>query len=112
MNVKAETTNDPTNYRRCSEPFADVEKANEALVAFFAEVKAACEKHRIADIAVLVEISHMLDGEEVRGSASSFHGDSARTLPMLAREFGAAQQRHEDQLALMIARARKAARVR
>lgn len=112
MNVKVETTNDPSNYRRCAEPFADAEHANEALAAFFADVKAAREKHRIADIAVLVEVSHMLDGEEVRGSASSFHGDSARVLPMLAREFGAAQQRHEDHLAALMARARKAAKIR
>ncbi len=104
------TRNDPATYRRLSEPFPSVEEANEALAAFFRDVQAAREKHRIADVVVLVEISNVLDGEEVRGSASSFYGDSARVLPMLAREFGAAQQRHEEQIALTITRAREAAK--
>jgi len=78
------TTNDPENYRRCAEPFPTTEAANEALTAFFAEVKAARDKHRIADVVVLCEISHTVDGEEVRGGALSSHGDSARILPMLA----------------------------
>lgn len=102
--------NDPANYRRCSEPFPTVEAANEALLAFFEEVRAARDRHRIADVLVLCEVSHVLDGEEVRGSAFAQHGDSARALPMLAREFGAAQQRHEEQIALIVARGRKAAR--
>jgi len=75
--------NDPANYRRNSEPFPKVEQANEALAAFFEDVKIAREKHRISD------------EEELRGSASSFLGDHARVLPMLAREFGAAQLRAE-----------------
>lgn len=103
-------TDDPENYRRCSAPFLAAESANEALAAFFADVKAARDKHRISDVTVICEVSHLIDGEEVLGSASSSLGDSARVLPMLAREFGAAQQRHEDQIALIVARSRKAAR--
>ena len=104
-------TNDPDNYRRCAEPFESVAVANEALAAFFGEVKAARDKHRIAAVVVLCEVSYVVDGEEVRGSALSSHGDSTRVLPMLAREFGAAQQRHQDQIALIVARGRKAARI-
>lgn len=107
-----ETINDPLNYRRCSEPFPGAAEANEALAAFFADVKAAREKHRISDVVVLVEVSHMLNGEEVRGSASSMLGDFDKVLPIVAREFGAARQRHEERLQLLIAQARKAARKR
>lgn len=104
------THNDPATYRRLSVPFPTVEASNEALTAFFEEVRAARERHRIPDVIVLAEISVMIDGEEVRGSAHAHNGDSSRILPMLAREFGAAQQRHEEQIALTVARARKAAR--
>jgi len=56
---------------------------------------------------VLCEIAHVIDGEEVRGSASASFGDSARVVTMLAREYGAEQQRHQDKLALIMAHARK-----
>lgn len=104
------TRNDPAAYRRLSEPFLTLDAANESLAAFFEAVRLARERHRISDVAVLCEVSHVIEGEEVRGGAQSFMGDSARVLPMLAREFGAAQQRHEDQIALTVAHARKATR--
>jgi hypothetical protein len=106
--MNTETRNNPAHYRRMSEPFPSADEANEALAAFFADVRAARDRHRIADVVVLCEVSHTLDGEEVRGAADSFMGDSARALPMLAREFGAAQQRHVDHIALTVARGRKA----
>lgn len=102
--------NDPKHYREMSMPFESVEAGNAALAAFFEDVKAARDKHRIADVAVLCEISHALDGDEVRGYASSHYGDSARQIMMLARAYGAEQQRHEEALALTIAHARKGAR--
>lgn len=104
--------NDPANYRRNSEPFQEIQQANEALAAFFEDVRIARDKHRIADVVVLCEIAHTLDGEEVRGSASSYLGDRGRVLPIIAREFGAAQQRHEEEIALLIAQARKSARMK
>lgn len=103
-------THNPAHYRRMSEPFATVEASNEALAAFFADVQAARDKHQIAEVVVLCEVACMADDEEVRGAARSTHGDSARVLPMLAREFGAEQARHEELLAKIVARGRKAAR--
>ena len=102
-------TNDPAHYRRMSEPFETVEQSNEALAAFFADVRSARDKHRIAEVVVLCEISVVVNNEEIRGSAMAQHGDSARMLTMLAREFGAEQARHEERIALITARARKAA---
>lgn len=102
--------NDPKHYREISVPFDTAESGNTALAAFFRDVQAARDKHRIPDVTVLCEISHTLNGEEVRGSASVSFGDSSRVVTMLAREYGAEQQRHEDRLALIIAAARKSAR--
>lgn len=102
--------NDPKHYREISVPFDSVEAANKALAAFFENVEAARNKHRIPDVVTLCEISHVLDGEELRGSASSFLGDSSRVVTILAREYGAEQQRHEERIALIMAHARKAVR--
>lgn len=99
--------NDPAHYREISTPFTDVEKANEALAAFFADVKAARDKHQIPDVVVLCEVSHVLEDEEVRGSASCNFGDSLKTLPMIAKAYGAEQARHEDMLALLSAGGRR-----
>ena len=99
--------NDPAHYREISTPFTDVEKANEALAAFFADVKTARDKYQIPDVVVLCEVAHMLEGEEVRGSASCNYGDSSKTLPMLAKAYGAEQARHEDMLALLVAGGRR-----
>lgn len=106
----SQTKNDPANYRRMSEPFRSGEEANEALSAFFDEVQAARERHRIADVVVLCEVPHAApvieDGEyrgvkEVRGAAEMFLGDSARVLPMLAMGLGAERRRLDDAIEAM-----------
>ena len=99
---------DPALYRQMSIPFNTIDQANEALAAFFAEVAELRKKHRIADVVCLCEISHTLDGEEVRGSAHLHLGDVGAHLPMLAREYGAARQKHEDDMARLIANSRRA----
>lgn len=103
-------TDDPAKYRRNSEPFPSVEASNEALAAFFAEVQAARDRHRIADVIVLCEVNVMTDDGEIRGGASSFLGDSTKQLPILAREYGAARERFEEDLGRIIAAARKSVR--
>jgi len=102
--------NDPKLYRQLSEPFPSVDKANEAISAFFRDIEEARKKHRIPDVVVICDITHDLEGEEVRGSATMKLGGSEHHLAMLARAFGAAQQIHEETLALIIAHERKAAR--
>lgn len=103
MNIR----NDPKTYRELSNPFATNEEANAALRAFFDDVEAARRKHKIADVIALCEIVVEIEGEETRGSGSLHMGDASRQLVMLAREFGAAQQAHQEMLALVVARARK-----
>ncbi len=102
--------NDPALYRRMSEPFPDSETANDAVQAFFAGVEKLREQHRISDVLVLAEIGVMTDGTETRGAAQLFRGSRANIMPMLARAYGAERQRHEDDLALLMAAARGQAR--
>jgi len=53
---------DPELYRKMSAPFPDAETANTALGAFFEEVYALREKHRIANVHVIASIA-ILDAE-------------------------------------------------
>lgn len=105
--VTETTRNNPKHYREMSHPFPSTDDANAALSAFFSDVEAARNKHRISDVVVICEVSHDLDGEEVRGAASASYGDSARFVTMLAREYGAESARHEDRLAKVMSSARK-----
>jgi hypothetical protein len=100
-------TDNPGLYRRLSEPFADADAANEAIQAFFVEVEALREKHRIPDVLVLVEANMMTDGVETRGGARLFRGDKAHALPMLARSYGEERQQHENDMALLIESGRR-----
>ena len=102
-----DTKPNPKRYRELCTPFVSNDAANEALKAFYADVEIAREKHKIPDVVVLCEVSHMIEEDEVRGSSSFQLGDSAKRVPMLAREYGAARQAYEDGLARLMAQARK-----
>ena len=92
-----------------SVPFADSNAANDAVQAFFSDIEDARKKHRIADVAVIVEVVIMVDDQETRGGLSMYLGSSANKLPLLAREYGAARQEHEEVIALLVKSGRKAA---
>lgn len=100
----------PALYREMSVPFEDDTAANAALKAFFEDIEASRKKHKISDVAVLVEIGTMTDGEETRGCAQLYLGNGANTLPMLARAYGEARGVYEEQLGLLMARSRKRGR--
>jgi hypothetical protein len=103
--------NDPALYRQMSAPFDTIEQSNEAISAFFAELSELRKKHRISDVICLCEINVTRDdGEEIRGSAKLQMGDSSNYLPMIAREYGAARQEHEEGIASIVAKARRARR--
>lgn len=101
--------NDPGLYRTLSEPFEDAASCNAGIQAFFDEIDALRVKHRIADICVIVEVAVMADGQETKGTARLNLGSSANVLPMIARVYGEERQRHEDNLAHLIAAARRKA---
>lgn len=102
---------DPAHYRKLCEPFASTEAAGEAVDAFFKEVRALRDKHKIPDVYVMLEVTCLVPdpatpspadrkplspgGEsgpipvlEMRASACSQMGDNLRTLSMLANFLG------------------------
>ncbi len=107
-------TNDPNHYRMMSDPFADATQANDALAAFFDDVKAARDKHLIADVAVVVQVTvRAPDGAPRNACASAYYGDPlANKLALLAREYGAAREQHEQVMAETIEAGRRSVRER
>jgi len=88
---------DPDNYRRMSEAFASPAEADAALEAFSEDVRAARQKHRIADVlvAVCVNIKYE-DGHEGQAFSMSQHGSVLVAEPLAAYAYGrAVEQRRE-----------------
>jgi len=88
-----EIINDPENYRKMCEPFASANEANAALEAFFADVRAARKKHRIANVLMVAElrVNYPETGE---GSAMvhGFNGDVLMAVPLAAFAYGKTQE--------------------
>ncbi len=107
-------TNDPGHYEEISEPFSGQDAANEALKAFFDAVQRAREEHCIADVVVVVQVSTRdPDGASRKAVASAYFGDPlANKLPLLAREYGAAREQHEQILGALIESGRRSVRDR
>lgn len=101
-------TNDPSNYRMMSEPFDDATQANQSLEAFFADVKAARDRHLITDVSVVVQVAIRAPDGERKACASAYFGDPlANKLVLLAREYGAAREQHEQILGDVIEAGRR-----
>lgn len=83
----------PGLYRRMSEPFASAEEATAAINAFFDDLAALREKHRIADVHVIAKTNAIeTDGEE-HVSISRYHlGDALHAESMCAYAYGAETQ--------------------
>lgn len=96
-------THNPALYRQLSEPFAGADAANDAIAAFFADVRAAREKHRIADVQVVVSVA--IDYGEHQGQAVTSHGlgDSLRAESMLAWALGKEQTERRASIARLLA---------
>lgn len=108
-----EIEHNAARYRALSEPFENRDEANEALAAFFEDVKAARIKHGLPDVFVGVEISVFNGDELTKAIASLYMGDMvANKVVMLARLYGEARQEHEDVLGATINAGRTAARRR
>lgn len=92
-----EAINDPENYRRMAEPFASPQEANAALDAFFDDVRAARQKHRIADVLTVTMFTvRYADGEEGAALAHCHNGEVLKAESMAAYALGSEQQRHRE----------------
>ena len=74
--------NNLANYRKMSEPFADVGQANDAVIKFFELVEAARNECRVMDVHVIVKIAMMHDGEEGRAMTSAHFGNTLEAAGM------------------------------
>ncbi|HXI14987.1 MAG TPA: hypothetical protein VNM48_01355 [Chloroflexota bacterium] len=102
-----ETVHNPDLYHQLSVPFAAREDSNDAVDAFMADVEQAREKHRIADVYVIVETTVVVDGTETQGSYMKAWGSGLKPYPMVAAAYGYERGRFEDRMARIIAAAEK-----
>jgi hypothetical protein len=85
----------PELFARMSAPFDTLDEANDALSAFFEDVSAAREKHRIKNVVVIAEIATRDADGERPGAASFSCGDVSAVLPMVARKYGEEREAFE-----------------
>lgn len=97
------TINDPENYRKMSEPFATAEEGNAAIDSFFVELRALRNKHRLADVLMVVSISMSYEAGEGRAITQSMHGDALKAEGMAACSLGRLQEERREIINQMMA---------
>ena len=75
--------NDPALYRKLSEPFADAATADAAYAAFFTDVRAARERHRLPDVVLIVAYNVTTPDGERRLMRMGSNGNSGDVYTML-----------------------------
>ena len=76
--------NDPKNYRKVSEPFENVEKADQATKTFYEMVYDLRNEAKITDVHIITRISIDIDGEEKTCISSAHFGNSVYARQMCA----------------------------
>jgi hypothetical protein len=87
--------NDPANYRKMCEPFADAETAQIALDDFYRELRELRNKHKIPDMLTVIKISAMRDGKEATAILTGYNGDVLREPELAAYAYGESQANYE-----------------
>ena len=80
--------NDLANYRKMSEPFQNIEEANEALKSFYQAVEEARKEFHIMDVHVIVKMNVLRDGTEGTAMTSAHYGNTLEGAPMCAWALG------------------------
>lgn len=102
----ANTNNDPELYRQLSAPFDTAEEANTALVAFYADVRAARIKHRMPDALVIVAVNvrYQDDATQVGRAISHCHnGNQSEAEGLAAYAYGQLAAEHREEINKAIA---------
>lgn len=90
--------NDPGLYRELSKPMPLAE-AEQASGAFFEELYELRKKHRIKDLAFVLEINVELeDGQEAPLVMQAHFGSEAKAAPLLAFGLGQAEERAKQEI--------------
>lgn len=93
----------PKKYRELLQPFATREEASTAMEAFFSDIEALREKHRIVTMLAIAEVNVVdesepdLGGEVALNSSFSF-GNIAKAPLLAAMLYGSERERLEEHL--------------
>ena len=80
--------NDPANYRKMSEPFENIEKANQALKDFYEAVEVARKEFHIMDVHVVVKMNVLRGEVEGHAITSAHYGNTLEGALMCAWALG------------------------
>ena len=89
---------DLANYRKMSEPFPNLEEANEALKNFYQAVEEARKEFHIMDVHVIVKMNILRGETEGTAMTSAHYGNTLEGAPMCA--WGLGQEQAEFSAAL------------
>jgi hypothetical protein len=87
--------NDQANYRRMSEPFENIEKANESVNKFYKLIETARNECHIMDIHIILKINVIRGNSEGSALLSSHFGNSLESAPMCAWGLGQEQAEYK-----------------
>jgi len=93
-------------YRKLSEPFPDVATAEEAMNAFYEDLKSIGEKHKIADLLCGIRVGTIRDGRCVETILSLFVGDVCHAEGMAAWIHGYEAAERQKRIARMLSQAK------
>ena len=91
--------NDPANYRAMSIPHDNLDAANAAWSAFYADVFAARQRHRIADVLVVAALNFSDEGKEQSAPVCSSMGNPRTAAERAAFAYGHETNEHDRRLA-------------
>lgn len=98
--LKAQPIIKPDIYREMAEPFETVDAANDAINAFFEDLSALRERHKLAEVYVIIRDSMRDDpeAEEQTFYVTLHRGDSSHSESMVAYAMGLERERREKML--------------
>lgn len=96
---------DPENYYKMSEPLENVEKANEAMEAFFEELSELRKKYKLRDVYVVVNGSVKYEnGDAGEFMVTSNFGSVLNALAMTAYAYGVEKSEHEERISKLLSK--------
>lgn len=98
-----EVTRDEATYRRMREPHESMAAAEEAMRAFYADVRAAREKHKITNGLLVVEF-YALDsqGSEIPLTSRMSMGDSSHMVLLAAWLYGQEKRDYSENIGSLL----------
>ena len=100
--LSSQVINDPTLYRKMSEPFPDTETANDAVKDFCGALRELRGKHKIPDVLFTLRVNCIVKGEELVAIVPCFCGDANNEETMAAYSLAEAQANRQARTALAL----------